>query len=51
MKLKIAVVGAGSEEFGPASIHDILLSDALNQQDLHIMLMDINENEVKNGRS
>jgi len=46
MKLKIVLVGAGSREFGPASIRDILLSDALNDQDLEITLMDINPKEL-----
>ena len=46
MTLKIAVIGAGSEEFGPASVHDILLSDLLNNKDLEISLMDINEKSL-----
>ena len=28
-RLKIVLVGAGSREFGPASIRDLLLGDAL----------------------
>jgi len=43
MKVKIVLVGAGSREFGPASIRDILLSDALCSLDLEIMLMDISQ--------
>lgn len=43
MKIKIVVVGAGSREFGPATIRDILLSDLLDVQDLDLVLMDINE--------
>lgn len=46
MKLKIAVIGAGSEEFGPASVHDIFLSDLLNQHDLVIALMDVNKKSL-----
>ncbi len=46
MTLKIALIGAGSEEFGPASVHDIFLSDPLNQQDLEVVLMDINEKSL-----
>ncbi|MFQ5605607.1 MAG: alpha-galactosidase [bacterium] len=42
MKLKIALVGAGSEKFGPASIRDVLLSNTLCNCDLHLVLMDIN---------
>ncbi|RMG82922.1 MAG: alpha-galactosidase [Bacteroidetes bacterium] len=45
-KLKITVIGAGSREFGPATINDILLSDALNEQDLEMTLMDVNEKEL-----
>jgi alpha-galactosidase len=44
--LKIVVVGAGSREFGPATINDILLSDALNELDLELTLMDINPKEL-----
>lgn len=40
MKLKIVLVGAGSREFGPATIRDILLSDPLCQRDLEVVLMD-----------
>ena len=46
MTLKITLIGAGSKEFGPASIRDILLSDALCDCDLQLMLMDINEKEL-----
>lgn len=40
-RLKIVLVGAGSREFGPASINDVLLSDALCAQDLDLVLMDV----------
>ena len=43
MKIKIAIIGAGSEEFGPASVHDIFLSNLLCKQELEVVLMDINE--------
>lgn len=46
MKLRISVIGAGSEEFGPASVHDIFLSDPLNQCELEVVLMDINEKSL-----
>lgn len=39
--LKIALVGAGSRSFGPATINDILLSDPLCEMDLELALMDI----------
>lgn len=41
MKLKIVLIGAGSREFGPATIRDILLSDLLCQRDLEVALMDV----------
>ncbi len=46
MTLKIVLVGAGSREFGPATIRDILLSDALCAEDLEIALMDVSEAEL-----
>lgn len=46
MKLKIVLVGAGSGKFGPATVRDILLSDALGNCDLFLVLMDINEKEL-----
>lgn len=39
--MKIAVVGAGSREFGPAIVADILLSDAICQSGLVLSLMDL----------
>lgn len=42
MKLKIVLIGAGSREFGPATVADILLSDPICQRDLHLTLMDLN---------
>lgn len=41
--LKIVIVGAGSREFGPATINDVLLSDALCAKDLHLELMDVSD--------
>ena len=46
MTLKIVLVGAGSREFGPATIRDILLSDALCAEDLEITLMDVSDAEL-----
>lgn len=43
MKLKITLVGAGSREFGPATVADILLSDPVCERDLHVALMDVDE--------
>ena len=42
MQLKIVLVGAGSREFGPATVRDILLSDTVCTEDLEIVLMDVN---------
>ena len=39
--MKIVLVGAGSREFGPATIRDILLSDALCDGGVEIALVDI----------
>jgi alpha-galactosidase len=39
-KIKITLVGAGSRSFGPSSLRDILLSDPLNENGLHVVLMD-----------
>ena len=39
--MKIVLVGAGSREFGPASIRDILLSDPLCDGGVEIALVDI----------
>jgi len=41
MTIKIAVVGAGSASFGPGTIRDVLLSDALHAKDLELVLMDV----------
>lgn len=38
--MKIAIVGAGSRSFGPSSIRDVLLSDALCETGLTVALMD-----------
>ena len=44
--LRIVLVGAGSREFGPASIRDLLLSDPLCDRDLSIVLVDIDPSEL-----
>ncbi len=38
--MKIALVGAGSREFGPATIRDLLLSDPLSDGGIEIALVD-----------
>ena len=45
-RLKIVLVGAGSREFGPASIRDLLLSDPLCDRGLSIVLVDIDPSEL-----
>lgn len=45
--VKIALVGAGSRSFGPATVRDILLSEPLKERGVHLALMDINETAVR----
>ncbi len=47
MKLKIVIVGAGSREFGPATVNDVLLSDPICERDLHLGLMDLDAAAVE----
>ena len=51
MKLKIAIVGAGSREFGPATVADVLLSDAICECDLDLSLMDRDAAAVERTRT
>ncbi len=44
--LRIVLVGAGSREFGPASIRDVLLSDPLCDRELGLVLVDIDPSEL-----
>ena len=41
MAIKIALIGAGSMSFGPGTIRDVLLSDALTAAGIELALMDI----------
>lgn len=41
MGIKVALIGAGSMSFGPASVRDVLLSEALAEQGVELVLMDI----------
>jgi len=42
--MKFTVIGAGSRRFGPISVRDVLLSDALaGEEELTVMLMDVND--------
>jgi alpha-galactosidase/6-phospho-beta-glucosidase family protein len=45
--IRIAVIGAGSRSFGPATSRDVLLSDPLEQHGAELVLMDINAEFVK----
>lgn len=49
--LKVALVGAGSRSFGPATINDILLSDPICDIDLELALMDINPAALEQAQS
>ncbi len=51
MKLKIAIVGAGSREFGPATVADVLLSDPICECDLDLALMDRDAPAVERTRA
>ena len=41
--MKIVLVGAGSREFGPATLRDIYLSDAIADVGVDVVLMDLDE--------
>lgn len=41
--MKITIVGAGSREFGPATVRDLLLSDPICEQQPTVTLMDVAE--------
>ncbi len=41
--MKVVLIGAGSREFGPPSIRDLLLSDILCDAEIEIVLVDIKE--------
>ncbi len=47
MSVNVVLIGAGSREFGPATIRDLLLSDALAAEGLEITLMDIDPDTVR----
>ena len=49
--LKIVLVGAGSREFGPASIRDLLLSDPLCGRGLNVVLVDLDAAELERTRA
>lgn len=46
-KVKIAIIGAGSVSFCPATVSDILRNDSFKSADLEIALMDINKEALE----
>jgi alpha-galactosidase len=51
MSLDIVLVGAGSREFGPATLRDIYLSDALGDADVRVVLMDLVGDGLERNRA
>ncbi len=49
--MKIALVGAGSREFGPATLRDLWLSEPLARSVVHVSLMDLDAGEVERTRA
>ncbi|HEY0868135.1 MAG TPA: hypothetical protein VGE01_12190 [Fimbriimonas sp.] len=45
--VKIVLVGAGSRSFGPATIRDVLLSDALEEAGVELALVDLAEDRLQ----
>ena len=40
-QLKVVLIGAGSSNFGPGTIRDVLLTDSLAKRGVHLALMDL----------
>ena len=51
MSLKIVLVGAGSWEFGPATLRDLYLSEPLAEQGAEVALMDLDADELATTRA
>ena len=51
MSLKIVLVGAGSREFGPATLRDIYLSEPLAERGAQVTLMDLDADELATTRA
>ena len=49
--MKIAIVGAGSREFGPATVRDLLLSEPICEERPTVTLMDVAEEELQSTAS
>ena len=47
--LRIALIGAGSRSFGPGTVRDVLLSDLLADRGVELVLMDIDEKNLRDG--
>lgn len=51
MSLKIVLVGAGSREFGPATLRDIYLSEPLAERKAEVALMDLDADALATTRA
>ena len=49
--MNIVLIGAGSREFGPATIRDVCLSDPICAQDVHLVLMDEDADNLASTRA
>jgi alpha-galactosidase len=45
--MKITIIGAGSREFGPATVRDLLLSDLICEHQPTVTLMDVKQAELE----
>ena len=45
--MKITIIGAGSREFGPATVRDLLLSEPICAQQPTVTLMDVADKELQ----
>jgi len=48
-RVKIVLIGAGSQSFGPGTVRDVLLSDPLAEAGVELVLMDIVEKHLKDS--
>ncbi|HSM60866.1 MAG TPA: hypothetical protein VK849_08725 [Longimicrobiales bacterium] len=49
--MKIVLIGAGSREFGPATLRDIWLSEPLAELGAHVCLVDLDAGELERTRA
>jgi alpha-galactosidase len=50
-RLRIALLGAGSRSFGPATVRDVLLSEALERRGVALVLMDVSEAHLRDSEA